>query len=88
MAEVSRQTVNNFPIGLLHKAFYILENKGHSAFRNYINHVGMPSEDIERVLSKYNYIHDPEYRVKINKLKEKFIAKIKGSEFEIKEMPF
>ena len=87
MAEIPGQTVNIFPINLLHKAFHILEDKGHSAFRHYINRVGMPSEDIERVLSKHNYIYDEKFKNKVDLIKNKFYQKIKNSEFEIEEKP-
>jgi len=66
----------DFPIQFLHRAYNILEGQGHGAFRNYANRVEMPVEDIERVLNKYNYRHNPEFKEKINKITQKIKIKL------------
>ena len=68
-----------YPIKYLHRAFNILESQGHIAFRNYVNRVEMPPEDIERVLNKSAYIHNPEFKAKIDKI----ITDIKNKGFKI-----
>ena len=67
--------MNEFPVRYLYEAYKILESKGHGAFRNYVNRVDMPSVDIDRVTTKYNFNHDPEFRAmvmdKLKPLKQK-----------------
>jgi hypothetical protein len=63
MAQESR-----YPIKFLYQAYNILEGQGHTAFMRFVNHVDMPTEDVERVLNKYNYNHDEEFRSKIDEM--------------------
>jgi len=51
-----------FPYSLVVKAYRILEEKGHAAFREYANRVKMPASDIEACLEKYGYNHYPEIK--------------------------
>ena len=68
----------DFPVSFLYRAYNILEEKGTSAFRNYVNKIDMPPIDIERVLSAYNYTHNAEYKAKIDELKVKLRRKLDG----------
>jgi hypothetical protein len=76
------ETAANYPVKYLKQAFYILEYQNHDVFRRFVARVDMPTEDIERVLNKHNYIHNPEFRAKIDKK----IARIKelcGAEIKV-----
>jgi len=70
-----------FPIGLLYKASWILENHGYAKFRNYVDRVNMPNQDIERVINKHKYNSDPEFRESIEQkckyIKDKWGIEIK-----------
>jgi hypothetical protein len=55
--------------------------------------VGMPSQDIERVMNKLKYQTDPNFRREIRKLYSGIRKQLRGSDFEIKqeeldEVPF
>ena len=84
MVATSQKIENEFPINFLYRALHILETKGNSDFRHYVNRINMPSIDIERVLSKYAYRHNPEYRGKINALIKEFERKVKTG-FQLKD---
>jgi hypothetical protein len=62
----------SYSVDYLHQAYNILNDQGHDAFRRFVNRVKMPTggymtgEDIERVLNKYNYNKDPEFKAKID----------------------
>ena len=56
-----------FPVALLFKAYWILENHGYEKFRKYVAKVNMPNQDIERVMNKYQYQTDPKFKIKIDK---------------------
>lgn len=66
-----------FPIDKLYQAYNVLEGQGNEAFRRFVNREGMPNQDIERVLSKYAYIHNPEYKVQIDEIKKEFYRRFK-----------
>jgi hypothetical protein len=66
MAQENRQEDLSFPVSLLYRAYDILEKEGKGKFRAYVQKIDMPSHDIERILCKYNYKHDPEFRKKID----------------------
>ena len=69
----------NFEVSYLYTAYNILEDSGQAAFREYINRVDMPSIDIARVISKFNYEHDiGGFRAKINHIKNEFKRKMEG----------
>ena len=84
MAQKTRQEID-YPVIFLHNAFYEIEHRGHEAFRNYVKKVGMPVEDIERVLNKYNYWKDPEFRTKIDGIVQNIGRILNKSDIE---MPF
>ena len=69
--------MGSYPIGKLYQAYNIREDQGYDAFQRFVKRENMPTEDIERVLSKYAYIHNPEYRVKVDKIKKEFKEKFK-----------
>ena len=79
-----------FPVRLLFKAYYILENKGENAFYEYANAVDMPARDIERVMNKYRFKTDHEFRLKIGHILNNIQRKLAGSDFELSEdeIPF
>ena len=58
--------ISEFSVDYLNQAYNILNDQGHDAFRRFVNRVKMPTEDIERVLNKYNYNKDPEFKAKID----------------------
>jgi hypothetical protein len=70
-----------FPVQKLHDAFWILENKGVDDFRQYCEKENMPSQDRERVWNKSQYIQNPEFRKKINKIIDNIKNKLAGSDF-------
>ena len=78
--------MGQYSIKYLYQAFNILEDRGHEAFRRYANSVNMPVEDIERVLNKYNYRQDPEFRAKIDRKIEKIKIMFEQGQSEL--VPF
>ena len=56
-----------FPIAFLYKALWVLENHGYAKFRNYVDRINMPNQDIERVINKHKYNTEPEFREAIKK---------------------
>jgi len=56
-----------FPVVLLYRALWVLENHGYAKFRNYVARVNAPSQDIERVINKYQYRTDLDFKKKIDK---------------------
>jgi predicted glycosyltransferase len=84
MAETERQKEIDFhihddprfPIRLLHKAFWMLENHGYDSFRRFTNSVNMPMQDAERVLNKHGYNTDSKLKAKIDAMIEKIKEKM------------
>jgi hypothetical protein len=76
-----------FPITLLFKAYWVLENDGYDDFRKYCVKVDMPVQDIERVINKYQYATDPKFRVKINKIMQEIRDKLEGTGLQVR-IPF
>lgn len=69
-----------FPVGLLYKAYSILENHGYSSFRKYTSRINMPMQDVEGVLNKFQYNTDPKFKAKIDKI----LAHIRKAGVEIR----
>ncbi len=67
-----------FPYKYLVQAYNILEGQGHDAFRRFVNSIKMPVEDIERVLNRYAYQTNPEFKVKIDKMMKRIKDKMKN----------
>ena len=59
-----------FPVKYLFQAYNILESSGYDSFRKFVNEIGMPTEDIERVLNKRSYNENPEFKKEIDGFKE------------------
>ena len=76
-----------FPVGLLLKAYWKLRREGYDQFYIYADSIGMPANDIERVMSKYRYETDSEYRDKINEQRALLKKKLSG-DFQMNEIPF
>ncbi len=55
-----------FPVSLLFRALWVLENHGYEKFRKYTAKIDMPVSDIERVINKNKYNTEPEFKAKIN----------------------
>jgi hypothetical protein len=62
---------HRFPVSLLYRAYWVLENHGYEKFRRYVARVDMPMQDIERVLNKHGYITDSKLKAKIDAMIEK-----------------
>lgn len=84
MAETKRQKEIDFhihddprfPIRLLHKAFWVLENHGYDSFRKFTLRVNMPMQDVERVMIKHQYHTDPKLKTKIDAMIKKIKDKM------------
>ena len=78
-----------FPVNLMHKSYWVLEKHGYAKFRNYVDRINMPNQDIERVLNKHKYKTDPEFRAEIKGKLKNIQNKLKNSDLELKEeIPF
>ena len=78
-----------FPVNLMHKAYWVLEHHGYTSFRKYVDRLNMPNQDIERVLNKYKYHTDPEFRTEIKEKLRNIQKEFEQSDFELeKEIPF
>jgi hypothetical protein len=65
-----------FPISLLNRAYWVLENHGYEKFRRYVARVDMPVMDIERVMNKHQYYTVPKVKAKIDAMIKKIKDKI------------
>ena len=80
-----------FPVRLLYKAYYILENRGQNAFYEYVHMINMPAQDIERVMNKYRFKTNHEFRLKIGHILNNIQRKLSKSDLELNledEIPF
>ena len=75
---MSSSKVNNYPIEKLVQAYNILVGQGHKSFNAFVKRVDMPHEDIDRVLSKHAYNTNPEYRKKVDAIKDEIRKKVEG----------
>jgi hypothetical protein len=76
--------METYPVKFLFDAYNVLAGQGYDAFRKFVNRAEMPTEDIERVLNKFQYRTNPEFKAKIKKMVKDIAAKLNGSDLEFK----
>jgi len=69
-----------YSVEKLFQAFNILEGQDHAAFQRFVQREKMPTEDVERVLNKYNYIHNTDFKRKIDKMIKNIKEKLEKGE--------